>query len=664
MPPSWFVSVLPVLLFFSLTKICLIQQLGTSVALGRRERDLLLDYLLSTGRVENIVGIPLVERVDGSIISLSQRTSTSPNHILLEQQDHAVFSQFDSRAIPIVTLPSTAIQYLKSTTLLDVESLKVDHIMDYINRAHSHFRSFMGTHSDTSDQYIGWVSKFLEWIYYSPLANALHSRLHNHPLLPVNSGQLKPISSGVFSPKHARTSDGLVHFLQSNGFSFLHPGISALAQKYLDCYLKSLDNPRHVLISLPPLNQELSSPDVHSLQGYILSHRYTIQEDQAILAILRRLPIYNHMDPTKSPLPHSSNSMTNYLTNWSSIPDGVEIRVVASDVTLLPIVPNTFFTSHLPLVQILNRTLEVTSRVDIFELAIHNFQSQPLDLQARFLEQLATTYIPSSTISHLKSIPFVQCADGQLHAPQTLVDPTGKLANLLPPNSPHLPQYQTTLQCRIVNNLQSLSLLPNTLTMEIFQEIVDVIMNKQDTQLSNSLLGFLDDHTTSWSILNLLLNYSWLDTTNGLSPPAGSRDHHFAELCNHALPLLRRVRRIQSQRLLCALHWDTPPALQVIITQFKALVGKGSLPCPELFSVTSYLGSHLEELSRSGHLQELEQFVKGRSWVPTHGSTLTSTIFAIFRQDFAVSPFKHIISQFADDRDAKSFLQAMGCMEG
>jgi len=154
-----------------------------------------------------------------------------------------------------------------------------------------------------------------------------------------------------------------------------------------------------------------------------------------------------------------------------------------------------------------------------------------------------------------------------------------------------------------------------------------------------------------------------LDTTAGLSSPANSHDHRFAKLCNRALPLPMRVRRIQSQRLLDALHWDTPPALQVVITQFKALVKEGSPSCPELLPVTSFLGSHLKELSKGGYLQDLEQFIKGRSWVPTHGPKLTSAMFAIFRQDLAINPFKHIVSQFADDRDARSFLEKMGCME-
>lgn len=639
------------------------QKLCTSVALGKDKRDLLLDYLLSTGRVENIVGIPLIEQVDGSVVSLHQRAHTSPNHVLLESQDQAIFSKFDARAIPLATLPSTAIQHLKSTTLLNVEPLKADQIMNYIDHAHSYFGPFTGASSSISDQYIGWVSKFFEWIHYSPLENILRGRLHSCPLLPVKSGQLQPISSSVFSPKHTYTDDGLVLFLQRLGFSFLHPGISALAQKYLDPYLRSLDNPRHVLTSLPSLNQELSSPDVHLLQDYVLSHKYTIQKDHTMLAILRTLPIYNCMDPTNPSLPQPNTSMTNYLTSWSSIPNGVEIRVVASDVTLLPIVPNTFFTSQLPLVQILDQTLEVTSKIGVFELVICNIQSQPLDLQARFLDQLTTVYIPSNSLSHLQSIPFILGADRQLHAPQTLIDPTGKLANLLPSDSPHLPQYQTTLQHRIVDNLRSLSLLPNTLTTEIFQEIVGVIQSKQDSQLSSSLLDFLDDDTTSWSIPNLLLDHQWLETTKGLSSPASSHSHHYAELCNRVLPLLKRVRRIQSQRLLYALHWNTPPTLQVVTAQFRALVSEGRPSCPELFPVISFLGSHLEELSKSGYLQELEQFIKGRSWVPTHGSTLASTTFAIFKQDLALYPFKRIISRFADDRHARSFLQAMGCME-
>ena len=416
------------------------------------------------------------------------------------------------------------------------------------------------------------------------------------------------------------------------------------------------------LTSLPPLHQGLSDPEAHSLQDYILSHKWTIQKDQAALAILKALPIYNHMVPSNLSLPQPSSSMTNYLTEWSSIPDGVIIRVVVPGVTLLPIVPNTFFTSQLSLVQILDQTLGATSNLDILQLVIHHFQSQPPDLQATFLEQLSTVYIPSTSLSHLQSTPFILGADGQFHSPKTLVDPTNRLANLLPPDSPHLPQYQTALQQRMVGSLQSLSLLSNTLTVEIFQEIVGIITNKQDTQLSNLLLDFLDD-TTSWSISNLLLDCPWLDTTHGLSSPASSHDHHFAALCNRVLPLLKRAKRVQSQKLLHALRWNIPPTLQVVVAQFRALVSEGKPSCPELFPVTSFLGSHLEELSSSGQLQELEQSIKRRIWVPTFGSTLTSTSFATFKQDFVIHPFKQIASLFADNRDARSFLQAMGCME-
>ena len=298
-------------------------------------------------------------------------------------------------------------------------------------------------------------------------------------------------------------------------------------------------------------------------------------------------------------------------------------------------------------------------------MAIHHFQSQPQDLQARFLELISTTHIPSTSLSQLKSIPFILCSDGELHTLEALVDPTGRLAKLLPPLSPHLPQYQTTLQKKVLDNLKTLSLLPNTLTMQIFQEVVDAIIQKQDTKLSNLLLEFLNDNSASWSIPTLLLESPWLDTTAGLSSPASSHDYKFAELCNLVLPLLKRGKRIQSQKLLYALHWNIPPSLQIVVAQFKALViaNEKNPYCPNLFPVTSFLGVHLEKLSGSNHLQELEQFVKGRSWVPTYGPTLTSTTFAIFKQDQLIHPFKQITSQFADNKDARSFLEAMGCME-
>ena len=640
------------------------QKLDLSAALDRSRRHLLLDYLLSTGRVENIIGILLVEQVDGSVIALSRRTDTSPNHILLGEPDQAIFCQFDPQAISIArtNLPSTAIRLLKSTTLLDVEPLEANHVLSYIDSALQYFGPPTVASSSASSQCIRWVSDFFEWLQCSPLEGALRGHLYKCPLLPVNSGQPRPISSGVFSTRHAHISEGVVPLFKRLGLFFLHPGISALAQKYLDPYLKSLNNPHHVLTSFPP-PKKLSHPDVCSLQDYILSHKWTIQKDQAILAILRTLPIYNHMVPSTLPLSQSTNSMTNYLTEWSSIPDGVVIRVVAPDVTLLPELSNTFFTSQLHLVQILDQTLGVMSNLSVIQLIIHNFLSQPPDLQAMFLEQLSTIHIPSTSLSHLHSIPFVLSADGQFHAPQMLVDPTSRLASLLPPDSPRLPQYQTALQQRVVDNLRSLSLLPTTLTMEIFQEIVGAITNKQDTQLSDLLLDFLDDASIPWSIPNLLLDHPWLNTTCGLLPPASSHDHRFAELCNHALPLPRRAKGIQSQKLLRALHWNKPPTLQIIVTQFKALVSEGNPSCPELFPVISFLGSRLEGLSRNGQLQELEQFIKGRSWVPTDGAILASATFAIFRQDLTIHPFKHIISQFADDLGARSFLQAMGCME-
>jgi len=636
------------------------------VTLERSRRHVLLDYLLSTGEVGNIIGIPLIEQVNGSVIALSQKMDTSPNHVLLEEQDQIVFCQFDPQAISIaaVDLPDTTIQLLKSTTLLNVESMGVHHVLSYIDQAlYYYFGPPPGTSSIVSDQYVHWVSGFFEWLLCSSLEKILCGHLCNQSLLPVNSGQLKSISSGVFSSKYTHISDGPVQVLQDIGLSCLDPGISVLAQKYLDPFLKSLNNPHDVFTSLPPLYQGLSDLEICSLQDYILSHKWAVQKDQAVVAILRTLPIFQHMVPSNTSFLGSGGSVTNYLIEWSSIPDGVDIRVVAPSITLLPVLPNTFFTSQLPLVQIVDQALEIKSTFDILQLVIDHFQPQSLDLQSKFLKQLSIMHIPSTSLSSLQSIPFVLGADGQFYAPQMLVDPTSRLANLLPPNSPHLPLYQGALQQEMVDNLRSLSLLPKTLTMDIFQEIVGVIVDNKDTQLSTLLLDFLDDDTMSWSMPDLLLDSSWLDTTDGLSPPAGSHDHHFAELCNHVLPLPKRVKKIQSQKLLHALCWNTPPALQVIVTQFKALVIEGNPSCPELFPVTSFLGSHLEELSRSGCLQELEQFTKGKNWVPTNGSILTSTTFAIFRQDLIIPPFKQVISLFADNGDVRSFLQAMGCME-
>ena len=612
--------------------------------------------------------MPLIEQADGLVIALSQRTGTSPNHVIFGEQDHEVFCQFAPHAISTVeiNLPSAIAQLLQSTTLLNVEPLAAHHIITYIACAPSHFGPFSGVFSTPFTQYVSWISKFFEWLQCSPLENTLHSHLPKYPLLPIHNGKLEPISSDIFSTNYTHAGNELMRLLQRVGLPFLHSGISPVAQKYLDHNLKSLDNPCHVFTSLTPLLLPLSDSEIHTLQDYTLSHRWTIQKDQNILAILKNLPIYNHMVPSNSPLPQSNNFAANYLTEWSSIPNS-DIVIVAPDVNILPMVQNTFFVpqSQLSLVQVFDQTLGITSSTDILLLAIHHFQSQPQDLQARFLELMSTTHIPSTSLSQLKSIPFILCSDGKLHTLGTLVDPTDRLAKLLPPHSSHLPRYHTTLQKRILDNLKSLSLLPNTLTMEIFEEVVDIIIQKQDTQLSNLLLEFLNDNSTSWSLPTLLLNSPWLDTTAGLSSPATSRDHKFAELCNLVLPLLRRGKRIQSQKLLHALHWNIPPSLQTVVAQFKALVkaNEKNPHCVDLFPVTSFLGLHLEELSRSDYLQELEQFVKGKSWVPTYGPSLTSTTFAIFKQDQLIYHFKQIISQFADDRDARSFLQAMGCKE-
>lgn len=618
----------------------------------------MLGYLLSTGRAENVIGIPLLERIDGSVVALSQRMEKSPNHVILGEADHQVFHQFAPHAISItrIGLSNTITQLLQSTTLLNVEPLAVDHVLTYITLALSQFASLAGVSSNT---YVNWISRFFEWLQCSPLEKVLHGHLHKYSLLPVLSGELKPISSNIFSTNYAHTSNKLVGLLQHIGLSFLHTGVSATAQKCLD--LKSLDDPHHLFTSLPPLHQPLSEPEIHILHDYILSHRWTIQNNQVVLAILKKLPIYNHMVPFDP----SPSQLNNYLTKWSNIPDGVIFRVVALDVTVLPMIPNTLFTpqSQLSLAQVFDKALGITSNIDVIQLAIHHFQSQPPGLQARFLELLSRMHIPSTSLSKLKSIPFIPCADGEFHALQALVDPTDELAKLLPPHSSHLPQCKTALQKRMINSLKSLSLLPNTLTIEIFQEVVDIIIKEQNAQLSNLLLEFLNDNPTSWSISNLLPNSPWLDTTKGFSSPANSHGYQFTELCNRILPPLKRTKRIQSQKLLDALHWNTPPPLQIVIAQFKALVNEENPSCPEIFPVISFLGSHHDELSTGGYLKELEHFVKGRSWVPTSGPALTSATFAIFKQDQLIHPFKQIISQFADNMDARSFLQAMGCME-
>ena len=638
-------------------------KLNPPISMNRDGRHLLLDYLLSTGRTENLIGIPLIERVDGSVIALSQRTDTSPTYVILGEQDYKVFHEFTPHAVPSTGTnpPGTITHLLKSTSLLNVEQLGVDHVISFIARASSHFGPFTGASSNNFIQYVSWVSRFFEWLQCSPLENVLSGHLHKYPLLPIQSGELKPVSSCTFSMDHTCASNGLVGLLQDLGLSFLHPEVSTLAQKYLDPYLKSLNNPCHVFASLSSLHQTLSDQEIHILQDYILLNRWSIQKNPTIWTTIQNLPIFNHMVPLLSPPLHSTT--TNYSTTWSTIPAGVTLRVVASDITLLPMIPNTFFTSQLSLAQVFDQALGITSNIDIFQLAIDHFQSQPSDLQARFLELFSTLHIPSTTLSQLKSIPFLLGADGNLHAPQALVDPTNRLANLLPPHSSHLPQYQTVLQQKMVSKVKSLGLLLNFPTVEIYQEIIDVIIGKQDTELSKSLLDFLDNDSVSQSIPDLLLHQKWLDTTHGFSSPADSYSQQFAELCNHVSPILRRTKRIQSQELLHALCWDSSPPLQVVVAQFKVLVSEENTSCPELSHVISFLGSHLEELSGGGYLEELKQFVEGRSWVPTYGSTLTSTAFAIFREDHIIHPFKPIRAQFIDTEDKKSFLQKMGCME-
>ena len=633
------------------------------MVIDRNKRYLLLDYLLSTSRAENIIGIPLIEQVDGSVIALSKRGATS-NHVVFGEQDHVVFHQFAPLAILATSknLPTTVTQLLKSTTLLNVEPLEAGHVITYITQAPSHFGPFSGASSSAFDQYVTWVSRFFEWLQASPLEKSLFGHLHKHPLLPVHSGELKPISSSIFSTNYGQNDNKLMRLLQDLGLSFLHPQISMPAQKYLNPHLKSLDNPHHVFTLLPPIHQLLSDLEINVLQDYILSNRWTIQRDPVLLPILKKLPIYSHMVPSNPSL-QSNNSMIDHSTEWSNIPGGVVLRVVADKTPILPIVPNTFFTSQLSLAQVFDQGLEMSSNIDILQLTMNHLQSQPEGLQARFLELLSTVHIPSTSLSQLKSIPFIMGADGEFHAPQGLVDPTGKLAKLLPPHSSHLPLFQTTLQQQMVKSLKSLSLLLNILTMEIFQEIVDVIIQKNNTKLSNSLLAFLNDNPTSWSLPNLLLNYPWLDTSQGLLSPASCHGYQFAELCNRVLPLPKESGRIKSQKLLDALHWNTPPPLQVVVDQFRSLVGEEKSSCPELFPVISFLGSQLEELSRSGHLEMLKQFVKGRSWVPTYRDTLTSTTFAIFNQDHIIHPFKQIRPAFAERKNTRSFLQTMGCME-
>ncbi|KAJ7131720.1 hypothetical protein C8R43DRAFT_1133662 [Mycena crocata] len=670
-------------------------------ALDVADRAALLQFLLRTQQLENIVGLPLVPLVNGEYLAPMRSGNEAPIHTMMDQAECDVFKRLDDSVVSLPTMPIHLRDLFRihGPSILNVAVLSPEKVVSYLKSSPLGF--------DLSQRHMGkldtaiviWLSAFWTWLATWSARDQLLPNIRSMCVVPTHM-YLESLEVGAFSELGAEPS--LVAIFRELGLAFLHPAFSADALKGLSYYpmvLKGLTDIQLVLDRIKfGQSLRLQQDDSHALAKHILDcvlqqgHQRPLDEKQR--SKLRSLPIFPLLSPSvitapeKSPGVLSAFKLPSLHKKTKSfvqpnlghiIENRTVLGVPSGNSVLLPIVDDVVYLdgsrADLALLPQLapSNSIPQTS-AEILALALQHFRKQSKGIQSAFLDYMVHNRdaLPPSLLKVLQRVVFVPVLDGTLQAPEHLVDPTkSDLVAIYSENKDRIP---TTLPDDLMNlrHLRSLGLLADSLTVDIVIERIQFISSQlvlahstattlaHLRTLATRLLTMMYNSGLDCTSLELPLKGKWLPTDRGLV----GRDECFDAAQNPALfdevlPVLDRTISM-SPSLRTALGWDQPIPMSILQAQLRAVLRSGRALTLKLDCLIKEFSTRA--LSESDYT-ELSNITFGRAWIPVSSARLAQTNHAVFSSTFGLTEFYQIPFNLADLPQVRHFLLRMGCTE-
>jgi sacsin len=305
---------------------------------------------------------------------------------------------------------------------------------------------------------------------------------------------------------------------------------------------------------------------------------------------------------------------------------------------------------------------------DMQELMLTHFQSQASEAQLAFVHYLVSNdgSVSLKTLRRLEGIEFVLARDGKSRAPKDLVDPEAPLSRLFPGNSSSLPDTSESHLRTLVDNLRTLKLFINKLSLDILYDRIHFVSSNQSAeseQLAKVLINFVSRLRFDCRHLfdsTLSRDLKWIPTLTGLQSPLSCRDasshHGKTHLFDEVMPMVNSDVHV-GHYLRKAFLWDDEVPFEVISRQLAKV-----LDCPEpSYRKVRAIVDHLARQTFGGNeLFCLRELLRDKKWVPTREGCLVSVPFALLGgEDIPAVGFYLVVFE----THLHEFLRNMGCVD-
>jgi len=623
---------------------------------------MILEYLLSTKNLNNIINLPLMPLVNGRHVALRAASdSVGVVHTLLGQTECEIFGLHDGDAIPLHKLGPSVATLLgnKGPKCLNVRRLTVEVVIQFLEE---HVKGLVGT--SLAGSTVRWSSMFWDWMGNWESKNKAYPMMKRFHLLPTSLG-LQPLDHLISMKPSNNHNPALLSLLERLGIAFLHADLQERAISVLKSFIL-FRNVRH----LPDLLDCLSLERIDSLPlnaaklllDFITENISTgsiLNDEQRTK--FRKLPIFPLLVP-----PNPTSKALKVTKVIGPIPTKGEVMgVCLLNLQLLPLLENVTYVdgSQIGLLKTINPSSSPLYDIDVLSLALEIFAAQDTRAQSAYIKYMVqySDQLPPRLISTLRTTSFVTAGDGTLQKPSYLVDPQSDIASLFLKDDVHMPRMSSETVRTIAFNLGSLRILQNTLTTDIVMERIGFISSTKSSGarvIARNLLRVMHRSAFDCSGLEVRPDIRWLPTEQALMGSGGCLDgkSHCIELYDGVLAQLDKGLEI-SESLRTTLGWDKPLPVITLAKQLEHVL-KHDDAYRKVRIILMELGSR--RLSEDA-LGIIRISVADKTWVPVSGGKLEKIRYAVFMDAVPSVGFYKIAFNEDDHPGVCNLLLCMGC---
>ncbi|KDQ57943.1 hypothetical protein JAAARDRAFT_155600 [Jaapia argillacea MUCL 33604] len=624
-----------------------------------------LSYLLSTNKLQNIVGLELIPVVGHGHAALI-KSSDGVVRTLLAEEDERLWDQFDPSAVMLSRLPSPVADLLtkEGPGCLNVQVLTVERVGEYLSVALRKFGIDVGGRRDDGlvDTGIGgeslkWLAKFWVWVASWENGPKLLDSIRDLPLLPTDRGRV--CGTQLFAP-HPNIDAEARRVLDDLLVQFLPVDFPASPRDFMEGHgiIKSSADAHHLLSHLENRfgNRSMGESDAKVLRRVLAmacqNARSLSLDDRRTL---RSLPIF--------PQATALGSLTQNLPIDSAD---------SNDLPFLPTISSRHFVvgtgDCLTLVRYMRNQLDLhpLTRPGLLELSIDHLADQPRSFQRAIVDHLVARRAdyPDRLVEKLRDVGFLTTQDHvATRAPREVVDPDSELASLFLKGDQRLPliaddDHDSKAIMAGLRTLKCLCVLKDDIVSERISFIsASPKLNRSVAhRMACTLLRLMNESKES---IGLALDQSvrWLPCIEGKSLHSSRECYppniYHPKLFDQVAATLSV--KVDSPTLLAALGWDGEIPFAVVKKQLAAVGDYDSLVV---------LVKHFAKRIHGGSqdVDGLREMTQGRAWIPIAPNRIAKTSHVVFGMPRA-SPFHQIPPSLTRPDYCRTFFSLMGCAD-